>query len=142
MGRKRTKPAHLRTHRETVLRERLLRVDAPLSAEEYLAGSPLCVDCLVERVATSGDVCLDCRNARELRFDEDLAEAMWAGDVDRLHELAPCGCCCHEHTFAWCEARIWGGCRSGLAPGEDLYEWGESWRQHYGMSEKEFYGYE
>ena len=29
-----------------------------------------------------------------------------------------CGCCCHEHTFANCEARKFGECRSGLEYGE------------------------
>jgi hypothetical protein len=76
--------------------------------------------------------------------DEVLAAAMWAGDVDTLHELAPCGCCCHEHTFSSCAARVWGGCRSGLGPGETLEGDEQAWKEHYarfhGMTEAQFYG--
>ena len=43
--------------------------------------------------------------------------AMWAGDVGLLSELAPCRCCCHEHTFEDCVARLWNGCRGGCAGG-------------------------
>lgn len=71
---------------------------------------------------------------------------MWAGDVDKLHELAPCECCCHEHTFLYCPAREWGGCRSGLAPGEtdpwDEPGWQEHYAKHHGMSWEMFYGYD
>lgn len=73
-----------------------------------------------------------------------LIDAMWAGDVDRLEELAPCGCCCHEHTHIYCGAREWGGCRSGLGPGESLEGDAQAWQEHYakyhGMTEAEFYG--
>lgn len=70
----------------------------------------------------------------------DLADALWAGDVDRLSELAPCRCCCFEHTFEWCEARLWFGCRGqeALTRAEE-----ESWRRHYeqfhGMTLADFY---
>lgn len=40
---------------------------------------------------------------------------MWAHDTDALFELAPCGCCCHEHYFDDCVARLYGGCR-GATP--------------------------
>lgn len=80
-------------------------------------------------------------------FDERLRAAMWAGDVDALQEIAPCACCCGEHTWPTCEARLWGGCRSGHPYGwgpEDDYEYERSWMRHYatahGMSEAEFYG--
>jgi hypothetical protein len=72
-----------------------------------------------------------------------LAEAVWAGDVNALCRLAPCRCCCHEHTFESCEARLWGGCRgqSTMTRAEE-----ESWANHYarfhGMSWDAFYGYE
>ena len=70
-----------------------------------------------------------------------LAYALWAGDVDRLSELWPCRCCCFEHTFESCEARLWFGCRGqgSLTRAEE-----ESWRRHYerfhGMTTAEFYG--
>jgi hypothetical protein len=48
----------------------------------------------------------------------EIADAMWAGDVARLHELAPCRCCCSEHTFPDCPARIWYGCRASFAERE------------------------
>jgi hypothetical protein len=62
---------------------------------------------------------------------------MWAGDVDLLDELAPCRCCCHEHTFESCEAREWGGCRGQgtMTRAEEL-----SWAKHYGMTLEEFFG--
>lgn len=82
-----------------------------------------------------------------MTFEEQLKRAMWEGDVDKLHEIAPCACCCHEHTFPCCDARLWGGCRSGLPYGygpEQEAEYIRSWQQHYeryhGMSEAEFYG--
>ena len=48
----------------------------------------------------------------------DLARAveaaMHAGDTDLLHALAPCQCCCDEHTYGEaCPAWSWGGCRGG-----------------------------
>lgn len=47
-----------------------------------------------------------------LATDEEIEEAMWAGDVDLLHEIAPCTCCCWEHTSAPnCPAFAWGACR-------------------------------
>lgn len=76
---------------------------------------------------------------------ERIKAAMWAGDLGALEALAPCVCCCHEHTFANCEAREWGGCRSGLAPGETLEGYERGWQEHYarehGMSEAQFYGW-
>ncbi len=72
-----------------------------------------------------------------------LLDAMWAGDLDALGELAPCECCCGEHTSAGCAAREWGGCRSGLRPGEtdpwDEPGWREHYRAHHGMTDAEFY---
>ena len=82
-------------------------------------------------------------------IEKQLADAMWAGDLDKLQELAPCDCCCGEHTFPNCEARLWGGCRSGMPYGwgpEDDHRELVSWQRHYerfhGMSESAFYGYE
>ncbi len=71
----------------------------------------------------------------------ELDDAMWAGDMDRLQELASCRCCCADHTFEGCEARDWGGCRgqNTMTRAER-----ESWLRHYqwfhGMTEDEFYG--
>lgn len=71
-----------------------------------------------------------------------LDEAIWAGDVDTLDEMAPCVCCCSEHTHLGCPAREWRGCRSGLGPGEEPYD-ESAWMRHYkanhGMTEREFY---
>ena len=80
-------------------------------------------------------------------WNKAIEIAMWAQDLDGLHELAPCRCCCGEHTFSDCEARVWNGCRSGLAPGEqDCYgderDWQKHYETHHGMPEAEFYGYE
>jgi len=76
--------------------------------------------------------------------EEKFKAAMWAGDVDMLHELSPCGCCCGEHTHLYCQAREWGGCRSGLMPGEsadeDAYEWQRWYAEIRGMTEAEFFG--
>jgi hypothetical protein len=71
-----------------------------------------------------------------------LAKAVWEGDVDLLNDLAPCRCCCHEHTLESCEARLWGGCRGQytMTRAEAL-----SWARHYelfhGMSEEQFFCY-
>jgi hypothetical protein len=71
----------------------------------------------------------------------ELTDAMWAGDVERLHELAPCNCCCDEHTSESCEARSWHGCRgqTTMTSAER-----ESWQRHYqryhGMTADQFYG--
>lgn len=45
---------------------------------------------------------------RERRFQR----AYWFGNVDELDELAPCDCCCGEHTHTWCTARRWNGCQT------------------------------
>lgn len=73
----------------------------------------------------------------------ELVEAMWAGNEDRLRELADCRCCCDEHTFPYCEARLWGGCRGGQPYGwgpEEEFGEAEAWRAFYGMTKAEFYG--
>lgn len=77
-------------------------------------------------------------------YAQKLKAAMWAGDIDALQEIAPCGCCCHEHTHIYCAAREWGGCRSGLRPGESEKGIAEEWADFYvkerGMTREEFYG--
>lgn len=61
-------------------------------------------------------------------IEQQIEDAVWAGDVDTLNELAHCGCCCHEHTFEDCAARRWFGCRGqGSMTRADE----ESWRRHY-----------
>lgn len=74
-----------------------------------------------------------------------LEEAIWAGDVDTLDEIAGCRCCCWEHTFEWCPARMWGGCRGQGNTALNHREI-ESWKRHYmqfhGMTEAQFYGVE
>jgi len=61
--------------------------------------------------------------------------------MDKLDELAPCRCCCAEHTFHDCPARAWNGCRGQYS---FTFADEESWRRHYethhGMSYDEFYG--
>jgi hypothetical protein len=73
--------------------------------------------------------------------DAELEAAIWAGDVDTLHELAGCVCCCDEHFFEDCPARRWGGCRGQFSMTRAERE---SWQKHYerfhGMSWKQFYG--
>lgn len=56
----------------------------------------------------------------------EIQDALWAGDRDRLDELAPCQCCCHEHTFADCPARAWHGCRGS---GGNQYEEYDDWHR-------------
>lgn len=75
----------------------------------------------------------------ELR--RQLEEAIWAGDVERLHELAPCGCCCWEHTHEGCSARMWNGCRgSGQLTRADTESWARHYAEHHGMTRAEFFG--
>lgn len=71
-----------------------------------------------------------------------IETAMWAGDVDHLHEIAPCVCCCAEHTFSDCPARQWDGCLGGQEPAP--HETAEAWAKHYeafhGMNPEVFFG--
>jgi len=72
---------------------------------------------------------------------EQIEAAMWAGDQDVLNELAPCRCCCSEHTFENCPARQWGGCRGGMTRSEEE-SWARHYETHHGMTFEQFYGYE
>lgn len=73
----------------------------------------------------------------------ELDEAIWAGDTDRLDELAPCRCCCSEHTFEWCEARLWGACRGqGSMMRAELEAWQRFYEESRGMTREQFYGVE
>lgn len=69
---------------------------------------------------------------------EAIAEAMWAGDVDKLQELAGCECCCSDHTFNRCPARAWEGCRGQGSVDEQ--SWLRHYVEHHGMTEAQFYG--
>jgi hypothetical protein len=69
----------------------------------------------------------------------EIEQAMWAGDTDRLHELAPCGCCCWEHFFAHCPAQVWDGCRGNWRGRIDADEWQKFYQQSRGMSYDMFY---
>lgn len=75
--------------------------------------------------------------------DPELDEALWAGDVDRLCELAPCICCCAEHTFEHCLARLWSGCRGGdSSPRAEREAWLKHYQDHHGFTEEQFYGWD
>lgn len=71
----------------------------------------------------------------------ELEDAIWAGDIDKLQELAPCRCCCAEHTFSSCLARLWGGCRGGFGSEDEQPEaWFEFYAATRGMTREEFFG--
>lgn len=73
-------------------------------------------------------------------FDRELKAALWAGDVDKLHELAPCACCCHEHTFEGCPARAWEGCRGqGSMTRAELESWVRFYEVERGMTRDQFF---
>tara|TARA_Y100000815_G_C13254983_1_gene466989 strand:- start:365 stop:643 length:279 start_codon:yes stop_codon:yes gene_type:complete len=74
-----------------------------------------------------------------------IEKAIWEGDEETLHALAPCECCCGEHTYLRCPARLYQACRSGLnyeetTPNED--SWLKHYTQHHGMTVEQFYGEE
>ena len=70
-----------------------------------------------------------------------LEAAIWAGDVATLQALAPCGCCCDEHTFESCSARLWGGCRGqGSMTRADQESWVRHYEKFHGMSRERFFG--
>jgi hypothetical protein len=64
---------------------------------------------------------------------------MWAGDEELLWELAPCRCCCHEHTFEGCEARQWNGCRGQYTMTyADFESWARHYEKYHGMTRQQF----
>lgn len=69
-----------------------------------------------------------------------INKAMWEEDTEYLQENARCECCCADHTFGNCPARLWNGCR-----GQDTMTWVEieSWAKHYelfhGMTRDHFF---
>lgn len=86
---------------------------------------------------------------REIEISDDLIkqihQAVWDNDQDKLQELAPCDCCCDEHTFGCCPARIWNGCRGGGVGQLSIREIGDDYQKWYsetrGMSEDDFFGW-
>jgi len=82
------------------------------------------------------------RSLTGAEFLRELEDAVWAGDTDKLHYFAPCGCCCDEHTFEDCPARVWGACRGQSTM---IYAERDSWAKHYerfhGMTEDQFFGW-
>lgn len=66
-----------------------------------------------------------------------MLRAIWQGDTDTLQNRAPCICCCAEHTFDHCAARLWGGCRGQDAiTSADI----DKWAKHYGIPRGQFLG--
>jgi hypothetical protein len=77
---------------------------------------------------------------REQAFARILEDALWSGDVNRLDELAGCRCCCHEHTFEWCPARVWGGCRGqGSMTRAELESWVTHYERFHGLTRDQFF---
>lgn len=72
---------------------------------------------------------------------DSLQRALWEKDLDTLHVLARCICCCSEHFFEDCPARAWSGCHGQesltLA---DYTAWETYYRTHHGLSRDQFYG--
>lgn len=71
--------------------------------------------------------------------------AVWAGDQATLFELAPCRCCCEEHTAADCHARAWHGCKGQFGDEVPAQAEVESWVRVYAaaphwMTRAEFFG--
>jgi hypothetical protein len=81
---------------------------------------------------------------RDAELLQRIEAAMWDSDTALLDELAPCRCCCHEHTFESCPARAWHGCK-GQAGDEVTQAEVESWVRVYAaaphwMTRAEFFG--
>jgi hypothetical protein len=72
--------------------------------------------------------------------EEVIKTAMWAGDTDTLFRLAPCRCCCPEHTYASCKARQWHGCLGEGYFEPDAEDWASYYEKTHGMTRKEFFG--
>lgn len=73
-------------------------------------------------------------------FLRSVEEAMWSGDRDRLSEIAACQCCCLDHTFGGCPARLWFGCRGqGSASRAEILSWEEHYARFHGMDSAVFY---
>lgn len=63
-----------------------------------------------------------------------LDQAIWAGDQDLCDYIAPCMCCCADHTSEVCPARKWHGCRGQHTM---THQQEEAWFLHY----KKYYNF-
>jgi hypothetical protein len=80
------------------------------------------------------------REGDEEAVTREIENAIWRGDIDMLGELAGCRCCCYDHTFEDCPARVWSGCYGqGNTPRADRESWQRHYMQHHGMTERQFY---
>ena len=69
-----------------------------------------------------------------------ISNAMWAGDIDLLNQLAPCRCCCADHTFEDCPARSWFACRGqNNSPFADRESWFRHYEKFHGMTREQFF---
>lgn len=87
-------------------------------------GQPICDTCLSLHELNGHEE----RHAAVVRLFRTCGNEQ---DDRRMAWFFSCDCCCAEHTFASCLARVWNGCRSGLPYGADQYEDYESWKDHY-----------
>jgi len=71
-------------------------------------------------------------------LDFDIDDALWAGDLEQLDELAPCKCCCDEHTFSDCPARVWYHCRGQYNLQEEAEQWAIFYQRR-GWSRDDFF---
>lgn len=75
------------------------------------------------------------------QLQQRIEDAMWAGDEATLNQIARCRCCCEEHTFESCEARLWFGCRGqNTSPVAEREAWLRHYQRFHGMTEDQFYG--
>jgi hypothetical protein len=78
-------------------------------------------------------------------LQRQIEDAMWAGDVETLDRLAPCRCCCSEHTYgSGCPAYAWGGCRGQGRddPSDDYEGWVRHYERFHGWTRARFEGTE
>lgn len=76
-------------------------------------------------------------------MNPELQAAMWAGDINELDRLAGCICCCDEHTFEHCPARVWEGCRGTYTMTRaEVAEWQAHYAKWHGLSADQFHGYD
>jgi hypothetical protein len=76
-------------------------------------------------------------------LQRQIEDAMWAGDVDKLDELAHCRCCCWEHTYGrGCPAYVWGGCRGQGTADDDPEGWARHYERFHDMTREQFFGWE
>lgn len=71
---------------------------------------------------------------------DTIVEAMWEQNTTRLHVIAPCKCCCADHTSVKCPARAWSGCRGEWHPEDDVESWVRHYEQRHGMTREQFFG--